>query len=152
MTEGHLTEAELPKQEVSHDIVYQEMYEEMRRYRDFELTVSTWHTTILLGILAVLVTGRFAGFTSSLSRFLASSVAAKSLILVVAVSIGASSVFLVCYSWLRYRELRNYVSQNLEPLWKEFKPKKRKIAPRHLIIAVQVLLVLLIAIVTWWRG
>lgn len=40
----------------THDAVYQELYAEMRRYRDYELTIATWYTTLLVGIAAGVAT------------------------------------------------------------------------------------------------
>ena len=40
-----------PKDKITPDVVYQEMYQEMRRFRDYELTAATWYTTILLAFL-----------------------------------------------------------------------------------------------------
>ncbi len=33
------------------DEVYSQLYHEMRRHRDYELTTSTWHMLLLLGVL-----------------------------------------------------------------------------------------------------
>jgi len=37
------------------------MYQEMRRYRDYELTVATWYTTILLAVLGFVLSGLSGG-------------------------------------------------------------------------------------------
>ena len=133
-----------PTKEVSPDIVYQEMYQELRRFRDYELTVSAWYTTILIAIAG-------AVFTSSNFQSLLSSWLLKIIISIVIILIAFSSINSILYVRSRYSQIRSFVDDTLEPSWKDLDPKNLKwIRPYKLILITQAFLVVLIvlAIVT----
>jgi hypothetical protein len=55
---------------VSADIVYQEMYQEMRRFRDYELSASNWNSAILLALAGALLTLKYTNTESPVSILL----------------------------------------------------------------------------------
>jgi len=127
--------------EASKDAVYSEFYEEMRRFRDFELNVSTWYTNILLAILAGIIALKVgAGICPNTNP------AVEFVIIIVVILLGYSSYYSIKYANRRYRQLRKYVDENLEPDWKDFEPEKIKIVPRHFILLTQVLLLISIIV------
>jgi hypothetical protein len=107
---------------VSPDAVYREMYTELRRYRDYELTVATWFTTILLALLA----GVFViGFGREYRSPCHSSISLVGTILGVFVLIlGLIGWRSSRYAGMRYDELRTFTN-TLEPRWKQFTPRQR---------------------------
>ncbi len=133
---------------VSKDTVYSEMYAEMRRFRDYELTAATWYVVILLAILGAILTLKFGSTQSGLSQLLSTNLPLRLIIAGFATLIGVSGCYSVIYGSSRYHELRKYVDGHLEPEWKKekFKPKRRKIVPLHFVLLVQILLVLAIDI------
>lgn len=136
---------------VKREAVYREMYNECRRYRDYEFTSSAWYTALLLAILSALVATRFGGAAPMLAQRLAESCALKVVIVFGATAIAAVSNFLVWYSSTRYTELRKYITESLEPEWKtkEFTPREYAVSPRSIYYGtpwVVVVLILLVAV------
>jgi hypothetical protein len=129
--------------EVSKGTVYSERYNEMRRYRDYELTASTWYSVILLGILGFLISAKFGdNLASALFKFSPEDRILIQIFTAVAVTlIGACSLFSVRYVASRYDELREHVTRELEPPKWMFTPREFPIQPRHAIYAVQLLMV-----------
>jgi hypothetical protein len=106
--------------QVSREAVYAEVYNEMRRYRDYELNASTWYTVILLGILGIIVSARFGGQVgqpSQLASNLQDNLLVQSIVAIIDVIIGGASLYSIRYANLRYHQLRNYATNNLEPDW-----------------------------------
>ncbi len=133
--------------DVSKDTVYGEFYTEMRRYRDYQLNVATWYTAILLAILSGVLAMKFGSTQSALFQLLSANWIVKVLIAGFATLIGISGIYSILYSSWRHDELRKYVDNHLEPNWKEFKPKKRRVTPRGFLLLTEALLVIAIDIV-----
>jgi hypothetical protein len=133
---------------VKREAVYREMYNEGRRYRDYEFTSSAWYTGFLLAIFGFLVATRFGSAAPSLARLLAQSCALKLAIVLGAAAIAAISNFLVWYSYSRYEELRTYMTKKLEPAWKEFVPRKHAFVPRYIYYSTPWVVVVLIVLTT----
>ena len=133
--------------EVSKDTVYSELYTEMRRYRDYELTASTWYIVILLAILGAILTVKFGPVESDLSNFFKFNLLIQLTIAGFATLIGVGGCYSVIFASLRYHELRKYVDRNLEPKWKKFKPKERRVGPHYFILLTQALLTIAIDII-----
>ena len=89
---------------ISDDCYYQEMYQEMRRYRDYELTAATWYTTMLLAILGFIVS-KDHGILDDKYKY---SIMGLSML------IGFGGAFSVHYVSLRYRQIRDHIKK-LEP-------------------------------------
>lgn len=144
-------EKPVTKREVCENTVYTELYAELRRYRDYEFTSSTWYSALLLAILGFLVASRFGDTAPRFALLLETSCAAKVLFVAVAALIAGTSTFLVWYSYARYQELRKYTTDNLEPKWKttDFTPREHPIAPRHFYYATPWFVFLLILILTF---
>lgn len=128
--------------EVSRDTVYSEMYAEMRRFRDYHLNVASWYTVILLAILTAVLTMKFGSGQPGIFQRLGTNLLVKISILVFATLLGMSSCRSIRYASKRYDELRKYVDDHLEPLWKDFKPKRVKFTPQFFMLTTQILLVL----------
>ncbi len=137
---------------VSDDIAYQELYQEMRRYRDYELSVSTWYTAILLAILGAILTVKF-GSTQGSNVLLEKSLARFVTIIVVTL-IGSSGMWSVYFSNRRYRHLRDFMFDkklNLEPAWKKkYEPESIYPKPFHLILLSQLILVITSIVAVLW--
>ncbi len=138
--------------EVSKDTVYSELYIEMRRFRDYELTASTWYTAILSAILVALLSVKFgAGATTQLSEFLSRYQIIRIFLVISVALIGFSGFFSVLHVARRYDKLRDYVDDNLEPKWKKnFRPPKRGIfAPSTFIMVTLALVTITTALLLW---
>lgn len=151
--------------EVSRDAVYSELYEEMRRYRDYELTASTWYTAILVGILGSIIAAKFLhdGSPSQLAEVLAqnSSFRAacdylkqgqiapafvliqgylfKLAIAAIVFIVGVASIHSIHYAHVRHEDLRSYTN-HMEPIWKRFSLQTPIWRPRHWIYLMQLLI------------
>ncbi len=132
--------------EVSDESIYSELCNELRRYRDYELTAATWYTAILLALLAFYASAKF-GSDGEYVRSLAASI----LVLSLSTVLGFSSCYSVWFAHWRYSDIRDIVREkHLEPKWvvDAFKKitDKKAIPPRYLIYLIQLLLVL----ATWF--
>ncbi|MFZ5923471.1 MAG: hypothetical protein ACOYY3_20695 [Chloroflexota bacterium] len=123
---------------VTPDVVYQEMHEEMRRYRDYEITSSNWYTAILLAIAGVVL-------ASKDNIELPLKLALTFLVPFLAIS----GIFTALYASSRYEHMRNWFDENLEPNWKTYKPLKKWLKPIHMIVAVQVVLGIFVIFMLW---
>ena len=124
--------------------VYSEMYTEMRRFRDYELRVSTWYTTILVAIVGFLAKQRFDEVieAESMAPLSQKSVWESVLVLIIITALAFASCFSVWYASRRYFTLRDWMNENLEPEWTKSLRGKATVGPRHVIYIVQLLLLL----------
>ncbi len=127
----------------SPDTVYAERYNEMRRYRDYELTAATWYTAILLGVLGLIVTAKFGdiGTTSLLAKSLSSSTTIQFLVAGAITLIGGGSFYSVRYVHFRYNELWNHTRATMETSWSKFTPAEMNIRPRHIIYMTHIIII-----------
>lgn len=134
-------------EEVSSDIIYQELYQEMRRYRDYELSASMWYTTILLAVLGAILSAKYGG-NLGLEKFMDECIV-KFITAFIILIIGSSGMWSVYFSHRRYNHLRSFVNDlKIEPDWRIYEPEPIFPEPRHLILITQLSLVILsIAIV-----
>jgi len=136
------------RENINPDIVYQELYEEMRRYRDYELTSSTWFMVILLATISGIITLKFgdhSNFDLLTCNFLF-KVISSFLCTLIALSGILSAIFAAC----RYNHLRDWVTKNFEPDWKKYKPKDIKfLKPIWLIVTTQVTLWIISLFLIW---
>lgn len=133
------------------EAVYRELYNEMRRYRDYESQSSTWYTAILTAILGFLISQRF-GRPDDLTIFgaaVAHNCLVKVTLLLGTGALGFISCRLVYYASHRYDEIRKYTEQ-LEPTWKTFVPPRRGLSPRHILYVTPAVLVLITWVVILW--
>ncbi len=91
---------------VDQNTVYQEAYAEMRRFRDYEITASTWYITIQLALFGVLTlsNGKLPFQMRCIAIFLS-------------MLIGVGGAYTVYYAHVRYKSLRDLVDNTLEPHW-----------------------------------
>ena len=89
------------------DMIYEQLYTEMRRFRDHEKAVVTWYTTILLAMMGALIS--FSAQTNvQIDDMLKLTLAA----LIVAVT--GSMHYLIWYTSRRYRDLRDYTNEHYD--------------------------------------
>ena len=151
---------------VSKEIVYQEMYNEMRRARDYEISSSTWYTTLLTIFLALIFTIKFGVtqntkiielsassvkniFTETASMLSINQFILKIGLTLIIIVIGFLSISTVIYAGKRYREMRNWVDKNLEPDWKKFTPHRYLIEPNLNIVLVQIFVIAISLVIIW---
>lgn len=138
----------MASKKVSSDIVYQELYQEMRRYRDYELSVSTWYTAILLAILGGVFTAKYGDL--GLAQ-LANECVIKFIAAFIVLIVGGSGLYSIWFSYRRYKHISEYIFNkklNLEPSWKSiYTPEKVFLKPRHLIMTTQIILIVLTILV-----
>jgi uncharacterized membrane protein YidH (DUF202 family) len=135
---------------VSADIVYQEMYEEMRRFRDYELASSNWYTAILLALAGVILTLKNANGDITISTLLSQSSLLKIGLSVLAIILVSSGIFTALYASSRYNHMRAWVDKNLEPKWKTYTPPVKQLKPIHAIVIVQIILAIIVIITLWF--
>lgn len=129
------------KEKVSINLIYQEIYQEMRRLRDYEINSSSWYTAILVAMLGFVVTIKYGDgtFDSELKSLLDTSVFVQCLFALVITFLGWSSACSVRYVSMRYHELKNYLfdKRHVDLLsalnWAEFRPIERVVEPVNLI-------------------
>jgi uncharacterized membrane protein len=98
---------------VTPEAVYAEMYNEMRRFRDYEFTSSMWYTAILLAIVGFVASTRFANSPEDFAKLSEDHLWLKITIAAVALLIAAASSYLIYYSYSQYDHLRTWTSDNL---------------------------------------
>lgn len=121
---------------------YSERYNEMRRFRDYELTISTWFSAILLAILGIIATEKF-NHKSPLFVQLNNNLTTQILIALAVTTIGLCYVYSLCYVAFRYQELRTYMTAFIEPQKQpfQFNPYKTCITPKDAIFVTYVVLI-----------
>ena len=140
-----MSELNVPKVEGT-NIVYTELYAEMRRYRDYEFRSATWFIAILIAILGFLISARFgrAGDLSVFGNAMVNDCLLKLALIAGTGLLGFTSCYLVWYAGSRYDELRQQADK-LEPDWRP-RISKRVFQPRHILYATPVVVVL----ITWF--
>jgi hypothetical protein len=133
---------------ISTDSVYNQLYNEMRRCRDYEFSSSMWYTAILLAIVSFVLYTRFGQASNSSLSVMISRLEFKIIIIVISVAIAAASSYLVYYSYEKYKIMRKWTDRYLEPEWKKstFNVKERRFTPRHIYWITQWLLVVVITL------
>jgi hypothetical protein len=136
---------------VRREAVYREMYNECRRYRDYEFTSSSWYTALLLAMFGFLVATRFGDTAPVLAQWLAESWVLRVCVVLGGAVIAGTANFLIWYSSGRYQELRRYMTSHLEPKWKtdHFSPRKHRVSPHLVYHCTPWLAVALIAAITF---
>ena len=126
--------------EVSRDAVYEQLYHEMRRHRDYEMLVSGWYATLVLGALAGLFAIRPTFQPCLLWLF--------GILIALA---GAGVCYLVWYTHDRYESLRKFVDEQIEPSWRPKPPiTQRKFKPHCVLIGINAMLTLAVIVVLAW--
>lgn len=138
------------KDPVSADIVYQEMYEEMRRFRDYELTSSNWHTAILLALAGVILTLKNTNEVTPISALLSQNSLFKLGLSFLAFILVSGGIFTALYASSRYNHMREWVNKNLEPTWKTYNPPSKRLKPIHAIVFVQTILAIIVVATLWF--
>ena len=136
---------------IPYEVVYSELHNELRRYRDYELTVATWYTAIFVAFLGFVVSAKY-GEGPALAKFIQSGSVQVSMS-VISIMLGAGSLCSIRWASRRHHEIRNIVYELLEPQWVKdaLKPilNQKGIRPRHFIYIVQLSLVVATWLVIW---
>jgi hypothetical protein len=133
-----------PDDSVTVNTVYSEMYNEIRRCRDYEMTASTWYTAILLGVLVAIVSAKYGDQTSDLKKALQDNLTVQGFLALIYTLVGGLSIYSIRYMNLLGDNLRKYVN-TLEPLWHNFRVdylKKRRVSPFCALAITQAVVVL----------
>lgn len=105
---------------ISTESLYVQLYEEMRRARNYQLQASSWYSAIMVGIDAVvLVTRQKPDFLSLLE---------KCLMLGVIITLLLSVSYVIWFEHVRYVERRRCVLA-IEPTWINEQRKPLKVKP-----------------------
>ena len=137
----------LDKNIISKESVYREMYNEMRRYRDYELNSSKWYSTILIAILGFILKDKIF-ISKSLDYQTSSKYNLQFIILIsiITILIVTASCHGVWVAHKRHDELRRYTN-TLEPKWKKFQPSKIAPFTRIFIYVTQIIIGIAILVV-----
>jgi len=135
------------KKDITPDVVYQEMYEEMRRFRDYELNSSTWYTAILLALAGAIFASRFTP-QSQVGSIIDTPII-KALLTLASVLLSACGIFSACFAASRYDHVREWMNNNFEPSWKKYRPQHRCLKPIHVIVLTQ-LAITVVALLGIW--
>jgi hypothetical protein len=149
-----IPESEYKSDPIQPSAVYSEMYNEMGRFRDYQFRSSTWYTALLLAILGFLIATRFGTTAPKFDQLVGQSCCVKFLIILLAVVIAAVSSYLIHYSNRRYRHLRHWTDEHLEPEWKKkrFTVDERCLKPHWIYHFTAWVLVAIISVVTILPG
>ncbi len=132
-----------PGEKVSVDTVYSEMYNEMRRHREYQFSSAKWYTTLFLALIGAIFAAKYSGQSPGIKNIIDSNEGIRCVIILVAILICLNSCHTILYSHWRYSELRRYADIGLEPKWKTFLPKKIKPQPHVLLVFSQAALAFL---------
>jgi hypothetical protein len=102
---------------VGADVVYAEMYQEMRRIRDYELSFAKWSMTLLISVAG--------GFLALTSRGLPPTRGLRFSVYVVLCIIASGASSVVWYAHTRYEEMRKFMDSQ-EPIWQIFNDEREK--------------------------
>jgi hypothetical protein len=100
---------------VSLDALYNQMHSELRSYRDHELRVATWFTSILLAILAAIVAGKYAAPGSPLGVAVERCPSLKWLLALVPVLLSFFAAWSIADAMRRCGQLQKWLTDRLEP-------------------------------------
>ncbi len=99
---------------LSVDIMYEQLYTEMRRYRDHEHGVVTWWTTILLALVAGII--HFSTHGQGIHYGI------RVVLVVTVVCLSSAMTCLIAYSNRRYHDLREHTNKYYDHV---FQPRLR---------------------------
>jgi hypothetical protein len=125
-----------PWNELERETVYRELYEESRRFRDYQFEFAKWYVSVLLA---------FAGGYLALTThgFVPGPCIRIVLVLVVA-AISVGSVVVINHTDFRFQELKTYTN-SIQPDFMKFDSRPRDVKPNHIIVFIIFALLILIA-------
>lgn len=133
--------------------VYDQLYHEMRRHRDYELTVATWWATLLLALLSGIVWAKSQDW--GLAKDLIEHSIAKSLLTAFVLAVGFGLLQALHYTNLRYNTWRTTCNKFAEPEFvKEAAGKLRKHncwTPLMTIVTIIIAIISGILLVLWYE-
>ncbi len=136
---------------VSKDGVYSELYNEMRRYREYQFSSTKWYTTIYLALLGVVFYAKYGVRASELNAIVSQG-NFKFTIAVIAFLLCFNSCHTILYTHDRYTSLRKFTDNTLEPEWKNYHPDLTIFQPHNLLVANQIILMVLVIVALFWPG
>lgn len=139
---------------VNRDAVYAQLYFEMRRYRDYELTAATWWTALLVAILSGLLwISAASGAAQNILVPILRDFRVKTLMTVPLFLFGLGILHALHYTNLRYQVLRRFCDKELEPAYSvELKKALGNSCwkPLDTIVCTIAALVFCIIVMIWW--
>jgi len=127
--------------EVGRDTVYRETYTEMRRFRDYELSIANWYSSFLLAITGGLIALRSVRAPDGVARLIASDFWIQLAVGVGILLLGGVGSWSSRYSSARYAELRKNVSEQLEPEFsRRLRPSPLWLRPGSIISSIPLLI------------
>lgn len=127
--------------DVSKNTVYREVYTEMRRFRDYELSIANWYSSFLLAIIGGLIALKSVRAPEGIAKLVANDFWVQLVVGLGVLVLGAVGSWSSRYSSARYAELRIKLSQNLEPEFsKALKPSSLWLRPGSIISSIPLLI------------
>jgi len=134
--------ADRNKEILSIEVIYSELYSEMRRVRDHQITIGVWYTTTLLAVSSI-----FAFLRQTHHMWLVDTLEKWSLAGILFIFAGGI-YYLIWYEHTRYCELRKCV-ESIELEWKVRVRKPMKVRPPVIYTLIIGLLTSFIVLEIW---
>ncbi len=144
--------------------VYSELYNEMRRYRDYELTSSAWYTIYELAILGFITSNNYANISGNIQIVVLKykiGVIIHILVLIVSTYIFIAACHALWFTKNNYTPMRQFVKDKFDnnkgaiegDILQELIQvmPNRKIVPLHFLYGVHVLLLFAIYLIIFLR-
>jgi hypothetical protein len=137
------TEDKQLQNKISLDVIYTELYNEMRRYRDQHFSLFQWYTTLSVAAIAAIAG---LGQLRDSHQLLQQIRPWLSIILIVG---GAFVSYWGWYANKRYIQLRKQI-EILEPVWEKlWSEPPSKLQPHHGLLIVTVVMTITILAFIW---
>ena len=124
-------------QDIDQATVYGELYNEGRRFRDYQLEFAKWSISIMLafagGYLALTTHGYLPGICS------------RVLFGIAIVLLGAGTVKVILHADFRYNEIKDYTT-SIQPGFMRFDTETKRIKPHHVMIFLVALFTLIVCV------
>ena len=120
----------------SKDVVYQQLYQEMRRYRDYQIVVSGWYATLAMGVIA----GLFAIPKLDVNF----GVCFAHLFSIFFILAGLGISYVIWYANNRYVSLKELANQIYSA-----SPHEILVKPHHILILINLMLTIAGVIVVY---
>jgi hypothetical protein len=136
-------------------VAYEQIFHEMRRYRDYELTVATWWNTVLLALFSGIIWAKSQA-AGNFAYTLSQSWTANFLLTAFVLAMGAGILHSLRYTSVRYSTWRSTINQFEEPdLVKEtaqILQNHNCWKPLYTIVGTTISIVSGILILLWYTG
>jgi hypothetical protein len=121
--------------DIGEDAVYAQLYNETRRFRDYQLAFAKWSVSLILAFAGGYLALTTHGFTPGIYTRL--------LLVCAVLSLSVGSVLVILHTNSRFDEIRRYVN-SIQPGFMHFKPAHKRVKPHHVMIALLAVLSLVV--------